>query len=142
HQMGREMEKEGALFQGLQDQGDVEALQIANAAVSQARRVATGSSGQIAALEQRHSQAAKSRVPRDSGTLDSTPDDDQVVTFQIPRSPSQVAEEPTPWIEGGEFKVWRRCWWARRGAGFRPAQAGPRSESWPGRRGFRPALRR
>jgi len=61
------------------DEAKLAGLEVADAAVDQLGRAAACSRGEIASVEEDHAEAAEGRVPRDRGTLDAAPHDEEVV---------------------------------------------------------------
>ena len=87
HQVRSEPEQESPLLECFPHQPESQILQIADAAVDQARRATARPSAEVAALEQRDAQAAKRGVASDADTLDPSTDDDEVVPLQGAGSP-------------------------------------------------------
>jgi hypothetical protein len=77
-EMGRELDHQRALQQGLANEAEVEALEVAQAAVNQLRGAARGARGVVVALEQRHAVAARGGVERHPCAGDAAAHDGQV----------------------------------------------------------------
>jgi len=79
NEMRREAQQPFALVQRLAHEADLEVLEVAQAAMDQARRRARGSHREIAALDEQHGEPAQRGFARDRGAVDAGADHDHVV---------------------------------------------------------------
>ena len=77
-QMRGQAKQPFALAQRLAHQRDVAMLQIAQAAVDEPAGPVGRAAADIFALDQRHPQAARGRVPRDASSINPRANDDQI----------------------------------------------------------------
>ena len=95
------LREEAPLVQCLADKTEVEALQVAQAAVDELARAAGGAGGEVALLDQRHREAAAGGVERDPAAGDAAADHQHVEEFDaepfdlttanVPRRPAGEA---------------------------------------------------
>ncbi len=90
--------EQAPLVQRFAHQAEVEALQVAEAAVDELARAARGAGGEVALLDQRHGETAAGGVERHATTGDASTDDQYVeelgaepfelATAGVPRRPA------------------------------------------------------
>jgi hypothetical protein len=78
HQVRRQVHEQRALEQRLAHQPEVEALEVAQAAVDELRRAARRAGRIVLALDESHAVAARRRVERDARAGDPAADHDHV----------------------------------------------------------------
>ncbi len=76
--MRRELEQPPALAARLEDEVQIAVLQVAHAAVDEARRAARSPRREVLALDQRDREAPPGGVPRDARARDPAADDQEV----------------------------------------------------------------
>ena len=72
------LRQQSPLVQRLADEAEVEALQVAQAAVDQLAGAAGGAGGEVALLDERHGEAATGGVERDAAARDAAADHEHV----------------------------------------------------------------
>jgi hypothetical protein len=77
-QMWREPKQMASLGAGLEDEVELSVLEIANAAVNQARGSARRAAREIVLLDERHGEAAQCCVARNAASRDAAADDEKV----------------------------------------------------------------
>jgi len=73
------------LSKRLGDQAELQVLEIAQAAVDQLAAGGARTARQIMLLHEYDSQASTRGIPRDACAIDTTPDDEQVRFYAVPR---------------------------------------------------------
>jgi hypothetical protein len=76
--VGSEAEEPGALDAGLEDEGEVAVLEVADAAVDEAGGAAGGAGGEVLALDEGDAEAAEGGIASDTTARHTTADDEEV----------------------------------------------------------------
>ena len=81
--MWGQLQQPRALADRLEDQGQLGLLQVAQAAVNELGRLATGTGGKVVLLDQRDLEPPQRRVARNACPRDTTANDEQVEYFAL-----------------------------------------------------------
>ena len=86
--------EQAPLVERLAHEPEVEALEVAQAAVDELARAAGGAGGEVALLDQRHREPAAGGVERDAAAGDAAADDEDVE--QLGAEPFELAAASVP----------------------------------------------